>query len=135
MRPFFPGQIAPQIDDGIPHQLSGPVIRHIAAAVDLVQLDSLGGQQLVARQHMFPPGVAPQRQHRRMLEQQQGIADRARLPRRDDATLNLQRLRVPHPSQRNQMDEIQIVNPPLNEVFWIGPDFSAAISDSQSMGL
>ncbi len=53
MRTALAGQVAAQIDDGIPHQLSGPVVGDIAAAVDFMQLDALRPQQLVGGEHMF----------------------------------------------------------------------------------
>src|ERR1019366_9286805 len=69
-------------------QLAGAVIRHVAAAIHLVQLDALRLEQFIARQHVLAPGIAPQRQNRRMLQHQQRVADLAGLARSNDPLLD-----------------------------------------------
>ncbi len=76
-RPPFAFTQAAQIEDGITHKLPRPVIGHIAAAIDLVQGHAARGQQLIRSQNVGAPRVAAQRQHRRMLQQQQHVFDAA----------------------------------------------------------
>ncbi len=68
---FFSGKIAAQIDDGIADQLTGTVVGYVAAAIDLVQLDSALREQFVAGQNVGAMGVAAKREDRRMLQEKQ----------------------------------------------------------------
>ena len=49
---------ATQVDDRIRDQLTGAMKRHIAATIDLEQLDSALGEKLGRRQDIGQPGIA-----------------------------------------------------------------------------
>ncbi len=68
---------AAQIEDGVADELAGAVIGHVAAAVDLVERDAARGQQLIGGKNVGAAGVAAQREHGRVLQQQQHVADAA----------------------------------------------------------
>jgi len=68
---------AAQIDDGITHQLPRPVIRHVPAPVALEDFHSASSQFLARFQNVGFLRVPPQRDHRRVLQQQQHVADGA----------------------------------------------------------
>ncbi len=66
---------AAQMEDGITHQLPWSVIGDVASAVGLKQRDAAPRQQLVAGNDVLAVGIPAQGEHRRMLDQQQHIAD------------------------------------------------------------
>jgi hypothetical protein len=68
VRSFLAWQVASQVEDGIADKLSGAVVRHIAAAIHLVQLDALARQQCIACQDVLAPRVAAERQDGRVLK-------------------------------------------------------------------
>ncbi len=78
---------AAQIEDGVADELAGTVIGDIAAAVDFVEGDAARSEHLVGGENIGAVGVAPQREHGRMLEQQQRVADAFLLAQRDELLL------------------------------------------------
>ena len=78
---------AAQVEDGVADELAGAVIGDVAAAVDLVEGDAARGKQLIGGENVGAVGVAAQRKHRRMLEQQQHVADAVLLAQRDQLLL------------------------------------------------
>ena len=68
------------------------MVGHVAAAVDLVQLHAALRKQLIAGEDVRAVSIAAQREHRRMLEQQQRVADQVLLARGDDLLLDRQAL-------------------------------------------
>ncbi len=68
-----------EIENGIADELAGTMEGDIAAAVALRQLDAARGQGGAAEQHVFGVGVAAERDHGGMLEQQQGVGNGAGL--------------------------------------------------------
>src|SRR2546430_593595 len=81
--------VAAQVDDRITDQLPGPVERDVAAALDLEHVDAFRVQQ-VRR-----PGGAAQRDHGRVLEQQEQVLRQATVdPRLGKRTLPVERLTV-----------------------------------------
>ena len=100
MRAVLAGPLAAQIDDGVADELTRAVIGHVAAAIDLMHFNSAARQPLVANQNVGVRRVAPQRNHRRMLQQQERVTDEVLLARRDDALLNFQRFSVRHAAER-----------------------------------
>ena len=77
-RPPFAFVQAAQIEDRIAHQLPRPVIRHIAAAIDLVQRHAHAAPACSSEASTLARlRIASQRQHRRMLQQQQHVLDAA----------------------------------------------------------
>jgi hypothetical protein len=88
MRPTFTRQVTAQIKDGVTHQLPRPMIRNVSAAVDLMDLDAAPSQRLVTRKNVRARRIPPQRKHRRVLQQQERVANRASLPRSNHFRLN-----------------------------------------------
>ena len=62
--------------DRIGDELAGAVIRDLAAALDALHRDAPIGQLGRGRQDVGRVAVAPKGQHRRVLEQEQAVADR-----------------------------------------------------------
>ena len=87
---------AVQIDDRVADDLPGPVVRGLPAALGPVDLDAAARELLVGRDHARRRRVAAERDHRRVLEQEQRVLDRARLHRRDGVELQRARLFVRH---------------------------------------
>ena len=104
MRAFFAGQIAAQIDDGIADELAGAVVGDIAAAIDLVQLHAALCEQFVAGEDIGAMRVAAKREHRRMLQQQQRVADEVLLARSDDLLLDGEAFRVGDAAEMEEID-------------------------------
>src|SRR5207237_3301498 len=81
--------VAAQVEDRITDQLPGPVERDVAAALDLEHVDAFRVQQ-VGR-----PGGAAQRDHGRVLKQQEQVLRQATVdPRLGKRTLPVERLAV-----------------------------------------
>ena len=95
---------AAQIEDRVADKLAGAVIGDVAAAVDLVERDAARGQKLVRRQDICALGVAAQREHGRMLEQQKHVADAAFGAQRDQLLLQAQCLAVIHAPEIEVLD-------------------------------
>ena len=68
------------------------MISHVAAAIDLVQLDATLRQQLITGNYIRPMSVTAQRNDRRMFKQQQRVSDQVLLPCRDDLLLDKETL-------------------------------------------
>ena len=103
-RPHIPHHIAPdraQIQNRIAHNLSRPVIGDISAARGLKIFHAFLPQNSFAGQQVGALPAAPQRDHMRMLAKQQHIFNRAGLPRRHHALLQLQSLGI---SDKPQID-------------------------------
>ena len=66
-----------QRDDRVRDQLAGAVIRDLAAALDADDVDAPALEVRLGRADVRGIAVAPERQHGRMLEQQQLVADQA----------------------------------------------------------
>ena len=66
-----------QLEDRIADELTGPVISHLSAARDPVD----GNIALAARQQEALIGAAAEREHMRMLEEQERVADFVVVPR------------------------------------------------------
>ena len=60
---------AAQVEDGVGDELAGAVKGHVAAAIDLMQLDSLLGEKLGRGENVLQPRIAAQGDDRRMLQQ------------------------------------------------------------------
>ena len=95
---------AAQVEDRVADELPRPVIGHVPAAVDLVEGNAARGQQLIGRENVGAPRVAAQREHGRVLEQQQHVADAPRGAQGDEFFLQAQRFAVVHAA------EIEILN-------------------------
>ena len=67
--------VGPQIDDGVPHDLPGPVIGHVPPAAGLVDVDAESRQPLGSREDVGAPAVAldAERDDRGMLQEQQRV--------------------------------------------------------------
>src|SRR5207245_5907497 len=75
-RPHVPAQVPPvpgEIQDGIPQQLAGSVVRDVAAAVGLNHFGAERVQALRLNQQVRAIAVAPQRVNVRVLYHVQGV--------------------------------------------------------------
>jgi len=86
--------IGPQIDDRVPHDLTGAVVGHVAAPSGFVGLDAQFGQALRRGEDVRPAlaGFHPEGQHVRVLEKQQRVVDFVRRPLRHERLLKLEAL-------------------------------------------
>ena len=71
-----------------------PVKRNIPAAIALEHLDAASGQHFGRSEHVGSLGVASERDDRRVLEQQQHVADLSRLAQIDQRPLQTQTFAV-----------------------------------------
>ena len=63
-----------QVDDRIDDRLPRPVVRDVAPAVGVHELDAGRLKQRLVRQHMLPRALPPRdRHHRRMLDQEHPV--------------------------------------------------------------
>ncbi len=76
-----------QRDDRIGHELAGAVIGHLTAALDADDLDTAAGQLVGAGPDVRLVAVPAERQDRRMLEEEQLVADPAVRSFRGEPTL------------------------------------------------
>jgi hypothetical protein len=88
-----------EVQHRISHNLPRPVVRNIPAAIGGVKLHALLLQNSVRRQQMLAAAVAAERNHVRMLAEEQYVADRVRLPRCDKPLLQRERIREANQSQ------------------------------------
>jgi hypothetical protein len=79
-----------QIKDGISDQLSGTVERHISPAVALKHFHAAFRQFLLRNQDIGCSGIAAQRDHRRVLKEQEDIPDAAFFPHFYESLLQTQ---------------------------------------------
>src|ERR1700733_15887715 len=79
-----------EVEDGITYDLSGAVEGYVAAAVAFEDLDAALGKQFRRRDHVFRFRVAAERDHGRVLEQEQNIADLLLLTQSDQLLLQAQ---------------------------------------------
>jgi hypothetical protein len=103
-RTLLAGKVAAQIEDRVADKLAGPVIRDVAAAVDLMDRDALAGERLVVGQNVGAAGVAAERQDRRVFKQNQRIADQASLTRSDHLSLDPQAFSVGDAAELEEVD-------------------------------
>jgi len=89
-----------QVDDGVADELSGPVKGDITAALDLEQLDALLPEIFGRREHMSALGRSPERDDRRMLDEQQHVlVDAPGNPRARDFALEHERVGIRLPAK------------------------------------
>ena len=95
-----------EIDDGIPDDLSGPVISDVAAAAGLVDFDAARRQRVCARQDVRPPAVAAhaQGQDVRMLDEQQRVGNPVCTPILHQRALQGERLAVRHQAETPDLE-------------------------------
>ncbi len=104
MRSLLARKIAAQIDDRIPNQLTGPVIRNVAPAIDLMQLNAALRKEFIRGNDIRPHRVPPKSKHRRMLQQQQRIGDKVLLACRNNLLLDRKRLPVMYAAEMEEVD-------------------------------
>jgi hypothetical protein len=75
------------------------VIGNISAAIGRVKFHAFLLQNPLRSQQVFAATIATERNDMRVLTQQQHIANRVRLPRRDQLVLQRERIRKAHQSQ------------------------------------
>ena len=88
--------IGTKVDDRVSHELTGSVVRDVAAATRLVDFDSALSKQLASCQDVRAPAVSfyAERQHMRVLHEQEHVVEMSRLTLLDQLTLKRQRLAV-----------------------------------------
>ena len=74
----FSGKLASKVEDGVADKLPGAMVSDIPATVDLVYLYALARQQIVTGEDVCPRSIAAQREHGRVLHQQQSVPDEPR---------------------------------------------------------
>ena len=84
--PAVPGQVENRVADELP----GPVVGRLAAAIDLDDLDL----RALGHVHLALLGAAPERDRRRVLEQEDGVGKRPRPDRLGERALQRERLAV-----------------------------------------
>ncbi len=80
------------------------MIGDVAAAVDLMNLNAAIRQKLVARKNVGAAGVAAERQHRRMLQQEEGVADAVLVACFDEQPLQFQTFGVRNPAELEKIE-------------------------------
>ena len=95
-----------EVHDGIADDLAGAVIGDVAAAAGLVDLDAARVQHLGRREDVRASAVAAdtERQHVRMLDEQQQVADAVRSPILDERALDLERVRVRYDAESSDFE-------------------------------
>src|SRR5690606_5918661 len=78
-----------QVEDGVGDELPGSVQRDVAAAPGLHAVDPAPPELVDARQHVAGPCSASARHHRGVLEEEEGVADRAPAPGLEQALLQI----------------------------------------------
>jgi hypothetical protein len=81
------------------------VISHVAAAIDLVYLEAVLLEKFVADDDDGAMRVAPQRQHRRMFEQQQRDANEILHPCRNHPLLEVETFRISNAAEMEEVDK------------------------------
>ena len=79
-----------EIEDRVADHLAGAVVGDVAAAAGLEHLEAALAQRLGGEEHVLRARVAPEREDRVVLEQQQLVRDAPGLPFGDQALLDLQ---------------------------------------------
>ena len=92
--------------DRIGHQLPGAVVGHLAATLDPDDLDAASLELLGARPDVPVGAVPPEGQHRRMLEQQELIADASVRPVRGQLALQRMPVAVRDPAQPRGVERV-----------------------------
>ena len=88
-----------QPDDGIGHELPGPVVGDLAAALDADDLDAPAAELGRGGQDVRLRCVPPQRQHRLVLHEQERVGHGVGIPIGDQRPLSRPRLAVGHPTE------------------------------------
>ena len=83
--------VAVEVEDRITDELPGSVVRRLAAAIRLGELDRGAGRDVELRRLVGPP---PRRDHRRMLHQDHGVGDLSLRHGDRERPLQLERLAV-----------------------------------------
>ena len=99
--PMHIAPIGTQVENRIAHHLSRSVVGDVSAAPGLVNLDAAGCQDVGAGPDVRSPAVAlhAERQHMRMLDEQQDVVNPAGPPLLDELTLQRQGVGVGNESQ------------------------------------
>jgi len=97
--------IGAQVENRIAHDLSRPVVRHVPATAGFVNLDS-GLRQLFRRgDNVGTAAVAfyAERDHRRMLEEQQNVRQPVGATLLDESALHDERIRIPDGAESSNL--------------------------------
>ena len=105
VRSLLAGEITAQIKDGVADELAGAVVGDVSATVDDVQLDAFAGEEIVGGKDVVTLCIAAKGQDRRMLEQNQRVANLIGLASSDQSLLDRKAFRVRDPTEREKMDD------------------------------
>ena len=98
-----------EVQDGVRDELPWAVEGHVAPAPGLVELDAEARARSLVQEDVLAFGAAPQRDHRRVLQEQDRVGDGPRDALGDQALLERVRLSVGHPPQPVRSDASQVV--------------------------
>jgi len=104
MRTAFAGEVAAEVEDGIADKLAWAVIGYVTTAVDLMDLDATAGEEFVGGEDIGACCIATKREHRRMFEQEECVADDASLARCDHLGLEAQAFGIGNAAELEEMD-------------------------------
>jgi len=90
----FAGKVAAEIEDGVSDELARPVIGNVTATVDLVDLNAAACEQFVARKDVGSGCISAKREHGRVFQQHERVADRSGFARRNNFALNAQTFNI-----------------------------------------
>jgi hypothetical protein len=88
-----------EVEDRIADGLARPVVRDVAAAPGLEDLEPLGPERVFREEDVLRAGVAAEGEDGVVLQEQEGVGDPPGLALRDQAGLQLQPLRVGQPAE------------------------------------
>lgn len=108
VRALFAGEIAAQIEDGVADELSGTVVGDISAAIDLVYLDALCGEEFITREDIGAGGVAAEGKDGGMLQQDERVSDALCLARGDDLVHDADAFCVGDAAELEEVDDHSI---------------------------
>jgi hypothetical protein len=78
---------------------------NIAAAISFMQLNPIGRKEFTRCDNVLRSGIPAQRNHRRMLQQEQGVADAPVFYQLDERLLQLKRNGVIHAAKVEDVDD------------------------------
>lgn len=93
------------LDDGITHHLAGAVIGDVAASSRLEQFHSKHPKSSFGKKEVSGSRVASEGDHRVVLEEKQGVANRSALPLINQGLLKLKTMGVGNPAEVSDVEE------------------------------
>src|SRR4051812_9145462 len=94
-----------EIENRIANKLSGAVEGYVTTTIGLMQFNSIGSQELARCDDVLRSGIAPHRDHRRVFQQKQRMANASFFYQLDKGLLQLQRNGVIHAAEIKDIDD------------------------------